>query len=128
MCVCIHVCMCVRVCVCVYSAFMLTVLNTMGSWLLTTCSCLPTQGESGGAQDDLENARDAGAGAMVQLVYAASLAATALFVGVERRHLMVLIVLLFLPLFFIYFTTALFVGVERRHLMVLIFCFLFFVF
>jgi len=79
------------------SAFLLTVLNTIGAWILTSCACLSTRRERGGERGREDGGERGGlgvsrcesTGGMVQLVYAASLAATALFVGVERRHLMV---------------------------------------
>jgi hypothetical protein len=73
---------------------LLTVLNTIGAWILTSCACLREHGGDRGREDSGERgglgvSRCESTGGMVQLVHAASLAATALFVGVERRHLMV---------------------------------------
>ena len=84
------------------SAFLLTVLNTMGAWLLSALACVsascpsfpPGRCDAHGPSAPSEKAsRDAdassGRGAMMQLVYAVSLAMTSLFVALERRHLMV---------------------------------------
>lgn len=68
-------------------AFLLTVLNTMGSWLLVALACVSASYPSLAQVLDLDSRSDRGA--MMQLVYAVSLAMTSLFVALERRHLMV---------------------------------------
>jgi hypothetical protein len=66
-------------------AFVLTVLNTMGSWVLTALASISAARPPVSLRDGVGDGR----GAMLQLVYAVSLAMTSLFVALERRHLMV---------------------------------------